>query len=87
MLPPPAPTSAMSTTGILSGKPEPARRPLALPVPPTWKSWEMSGTPSRTTPVLAVVPPMSKEITLPAPMSRPTAPAAMTPAAPPDSTV
>ena len=40
-----------------------------------------------TMPVFAVVPPMSKESTRSAPMSRPTTPAAMIPAAPPDSTV
>ena len=38
-------------------------------------------------PTLAVVPPMSNEITSGAPMSCPTRPAAVTPAAPPDSSV
>ena len=65
----------------------PARVPPKLPLPPTWKSWVIVGVPCRTIPAFAVVPPMSNEMTSSNPAVCPTIPAAMTPAAPPDSTV
>ena len=48
---------------IFTGNPVPARVPPKLPLPPTWKSLASRGRPSRTMPTLAVVPPMSNEIT------------------------
>jgi len=60
--PPPAPTSARSTTGMRTGNPSTCR-PFPLARPPTRNSRMTLGCPSRTRPAFAVVPPISKEMT------------------------
>ena len=54
---------------------------------PTSYSVVVAGSPPSTIAALAVVPPMSKEITLSSPAARATAAQAITPAAGPDSTM
>ena len=86
MLPPPAPTSAMSMAGTRSRKPPPllSRLPCDM-LPPISNSPVRLISPPSMTEALAVVPPMSMLIALPRPMRRASAAVAMTPAAGPDS--
>src|SRR2546426_12472427 len=79
MEPPPAPISTMSTTGTFTGYPGKVR---------VWNSLYSVvtfGVLASTREHFAVVPPMSREITLGSPTSRPTAAAPITPATGPDS--
>ena len=66
--PPPAPISIMSTTGTLSGRPEPFRKRRTRPAS---NSCLWSGPPPSTRHIFAVVPPMSNEIRLEVFVSRP----------------
>ena len=86
MLPPPAPTSAMSIAGTRSRKPLPRLRRLPCEsAPPISNSpVRLSSSPSITD-ALAVVPPMSMLIAFGRPIRRASSAAAMTPAAGPDS--
>ena len=61
-----------------------SREPCMMP-PPTWYSVARLIAPSSTSEALAVVPPMSKVISLSKPMRRASAWAPTTPAAGPDS--
>ena len=67
MLPPPAPISIMLIVGIPIGRPLPGLNRSVLAVS---KSLVISGSPSSTRQILAVVPPMSKETTRERPMRR-----------------
>ena len=75
MLPPPAPMVWMSTIGSLSGN------------GPIIPSLVISGRPSRTRQMSALVPPTSIEMMSPKPAARATPTAPTTPAAGPESTV
>ena len=86
MLPPPAPTSAMSIVGIRSSSPAPriSRLPAEIE-PPTSYSRPRAMAPSSISDAFAVVPPMSKAIALSMPSRCAIPSAATTPAAGPDS--
>ena len=86
MLPPPAPTSAMSIVGIRSSSPAPRIRRLPADIePPTSYSRPREMAPSSISDAFAVVPPMSKASRLSTPSCCPIPRAATTPAAGPDS--
>ena len=86
MLPPPAPTSAMSIVGIRSSSPAPRMSRLPAEIePPTSYSRPRAMTPCSISDALAVVPPMSKAIALSIPSRCEIPSAATTPAAGPDS--
>ena len=88
MLPPPAPTSAMSMTGILRAYPPPfTRRLLSEMPPPTSYSSVRDNRPPSMSEALAVVPPMSRVMMFSQPIRLPTWAAPMTPAAGPHSTI
>ena len=86
MLPPPAPTSAMSIVGIRSSSPAPRIRRLPADIePPTSYSRPREMAPSSISDAFAVVPPMSNASRLSMPSCCPMPRAATTPAAGPDS--
>ena len=86
MLPPPAPTSAMSIVGIRSSSPAPRISLLPADIePPTSYSRPRAIAPSSISEAFAVVPPMSKAITFRRPSCSAIPRAATTPAAGPDS--
>ena len=86
MLPPPAPTSAMSIVGIRSSSPAPRIRRLPADIePPTSYSRPREIAPSSISEAFAVVPPMSKASRFSTPSCWPIPRAATTPAAGPDS--
>ena len=86
MLPPPAPTSAMSIVGMRSSSPAPRISRLPADIePPTSYSRPREIAPSSISDALAVVPPMSNAITFGSPSCSATPRAATTPAAGPDS--
>ena len=86
MLPPPAPTSAMSMAGTRSRKPPPllSRLPCDMLPPISNSPVRLISYPSMME-AFAVVPPMSMLSALGAPIARASAAVAMTPAAGPDS--
>ena len=86
MLPPPAPTSAMSIVGIRRSSPAPriSRLPAEIE-PPTSYSRPREMEPFSISDALAVVPPMSKAIAFSIPSRLAMPSAATTPAAGPDS--
>ena len=83
MLPPPAPISTISITGMRSGRPDPR---LNRPTRATSKLREDCGWPSSIRHTLAVVPPMSKLKTRSRPHCRAMSAAKMAPPAGPLST-
>ena len=86
MLPPPAPTSAMSIVGIRSSSPAPRISLLPAEIePPTSYSRPLAMAPCSISDALAVVPPMSKAIRFSSPRRCAIPSAATTPAAGPDS--
>ena len=86
MLPPPAPTSARSITGVESTYPPPLITLLAIEIgAPTSYSDARAGRPFSTSADFAVVPPMSRVTTSPSPRRVAIDAAATTPAAGPDS--
>ena len=80
--PPPAPISIMSITGALIGRPEPRLKRCTRAASIIEAT---SMRPSSTRQALAVVPPMSNEITLSCPASLPNSAVARPPPAGPDS--
>ena len=86
MLPPPAPTSAMSIAGVRRRYPPPLLSRLPREIgPPTSNSLDRRISYSSTTEALVVVPPISRLMTLARPSRRASAAAPITPAAGPDS--
>jgi hypothetical protein len=86
MLPPPAPTSAMSIDGMRISSPLPRsnRLPVESDAPTSYSRLRETRPPSISD-AFAVVPPMSNVITLSMPSARASERAAITPAAGPDS--
>ena len=82
MDPPPAPISIMSITGVLIGRPEPLAKRCTRAASSTGM---ISKRPSSISAALAVVPPMSKEMTSLWPANRPNQAVASPPPAGPDS--
>src|SRR5215472_13991554 len=86
MLPPPAPTSAISIAGVRRRYPPPLLRRLPREIgPPTSNSLDRRISYSSITEALVVVPPISRLMTFATPSRRAIAAVPMTPAAGPDS--